>query len=68
MYTETIDHFAEDGALKVSTILTSPISYFIGAMMAGADIGFGDTLMFAVGAHVPAAYAHLIMGPSLLAA
>ncbi|MFL9910379.1 formate/nitrite transporter family protein [Paraburkholderia sp. RL17-337-BIB-A] len=62
MYTQTIDHFAEDVAFKISTITTSQISCFIGAMMVVADIGFGDTLMFAVGTHVPTAYAHLIMG------
>jgi nitrite transporter NirC len=62
MYAESIDRFAKVGAHKAATILTSPFAFFIGAAMAGAYIGFGDILMFTVGAHVAPAYAHLIMG------
>jgi nitrite transporter NirC len=62
MYAESIDKFAKVGAHKASTVLRSPLAFLIGAAMAGAYIGFGDILMFSVGAHVDPAYAHLIMG------
>jgi nitrite transporter len=61
-YTDTIEKFANAGADKVSAISRSPLAFLIGAAMAGAYIGFGDTLMFSVGSHVAPAYAHLIMG------
>lgn len=62
MYAESIDKFAKTGAAKVAMIVRSPLAYLVGAAMAGAYIGFGDILMFSVGAHVDPAYAHLIMG------
>jgi len=62
MYAETIDKFAKTGAAKAALIARSPLAYLIGAAMAGVYIGFGDILMFSVGAHVDPAYAHLIMG------
>jgi nitrite transporter NirC len=62
MYADSIDKFAEVGAHKVSAIVRSPLAFLIGAAMAGAYIGFGDILMFSVGAHVDPAYVHLIMG------
>ncbi|MDE1179911.1 formate/nitrite transporter family protein [Paraburkholderia sp.] len=62
MYAESIDKFAKVGAHKAATVLRSPLAFLIGAAMAGAYIGFGDILMYTVGAHVDPAYAHLIMG------
>jgi nitrite transporter NirC len=62
MYTESIDKFAQTGAAKIKMIVGSPVAYLVGAAMAGVYIGFGDILMFSVGAHVDPAYAHLIMG------
>jgi nitrite transporter NirC len=62
MYAESINKFAKVGAHKAASILHSPLGFMIGAAMAGAYIGFGDILMFSVGAHVGSAYAHLIMG------
>jgi nitrite transporter NirC len=62
MYAESIEKFAQTGASKVQMILRSPLAYLIGAIMAGAYIGFGDILMFSVGSHVDPAYVHLIMG------
>src|ERR1700730_35657 len=62
MYADSIDKFAKVGAHKISAILRSPLAFLIGAAMAGAYIGFGDILMFSVGAHVDPAYGHLIMG------
>ncbi|MFL9911306.1 formate/nitrite transporter family protein [Paraburkholderia sp. RL17-337-BIB-A] len=62
MYAESIDKFAKVGAHKASTVRRSPLAFLIGAAMAGAYIGFGDILMFSVGAHVGPAYVHLVMG------
>jgi len=62
MYTDTVDHFADVGSQKLAVLARAPFAFLIGAMMAGAYIGFGDILMFSVGAHVDPAYAHLIMG------
>ncbi|HEY2000478.1 formate/nitrite transporter family protein [Paraburkholderia sp.] len=62
MYAESIDKFAKVGAHKASSALHSPLSFLIGSAMAGAYIGFGDILMFSVGAHVDPAYVHLVMG------
>lgn len=62
MYADTIDKFAKVGAAKVALIARSPLAYLIGAAMAGVYIGFGDILMFSVGAHVDPAYTHLVMG------
>ncbi|CAD6560867.1 Nitrite transporter NirC [Paraburkholderia kirstenboschensis] len=62
MYADSIDKFSKAGAKKVSVVLRSPLSFLIGAAMAGAYIGFGDILMFSVGSHVDPAYVHLIMG------
>lgn len=62
MYSDTVDHFAEVGSSKLAALARTPFAFLIGAMMAGAYIGFGDILMFSVGAHVDPAYAHLIMG------
>lgn len=62
MYSDTVDHFADVGKTKLSVLMRSPLAFLVGAMMAGAYIGFGDILMLTVGAHVDPAYAHLIMG------
>ena len=62
MYSDTIDNFAEVGAHKAKTLIQRPLAFLIGAAMAGVYIGFGDILMFTVGAHVDAAYVHLVMG------
>lgn len=52
MYADSIDKFSKAGAYKVSVVLRSPLTFLIGAAMAGAYIGFGDILMFSVGSHV----------------
>lgn len=62
MYADTLDKFGKVGAAKAAMIFRSPLAYLIGAAMAGVYIGFGDILMFSVGAHVDPAYAHLVMG------
>ncbi|WP_338120097.1 formate/nitrite transporter family protein [Paraburkholderia sacchari] len=62
MYAESIDLFAKRGAHRASTAHHAPLAFLIGAGMAGAYIGFGDILMFTVGAHVDPAFVHLVMG------
>jgi nitrite transporter NirC len=68
MYRDTITSFAEAGAHKVDMIRTHFMAFFIGAAMAGAYIGFGDIIMFTVGAHADAAWSHLVMGAVFSAA
>ncbi|MDB5424273.1 MAG: Nitrite transporter NirC [Phenylobacterium sp.] len=68
MYSETVDNFALVGAHKVETLRRQPIGFLVGAAMAGAYIGFGDIVMFSTGAHVGAAYVHLVMGAVFAAA
>lgn len=62
MYDDTIRSFAEAGEKKALAVRTQFTAFLIGAAMAGAYIGFGDVLMFTVGAHVDPAWSHLIMG------
>jgi len=62
MFESTIDKFADTGAKMASDVKHKTLAYFVGAMMAGAYIGFGDILMFTVGAHAGPAWGHLIMG------
>lgn len=62
MYQDTIQQLAETGAHKASKARLAPFAYLVGAMMAGAYIGFGDILMFSVSSHVDPAYARLIAG------
>ncbi|QFY62566.1 nitrite transporter NirC (plasmid) [Rhizobium grahamii] len=62
MYQDSISDFAQSGEHKALVARTQFFAFLIGAAMAGAYIGFGDILMFTVGAHVDAAWAHLVMG------
>jgi len=64
MYRQTIDHFADLAQTKAALLRRSPLSFFVGAMMAGAYVGLGIILIFTVGAQVAAAYQKLIMGAS----
>lgn len=68
MYHETIQEFAEAGALKAETVRTRLAAFLAGAAMAGAYIGFGDIIMFTAGAHAGAAWSHLVMGAVFSAA
>jgi nitrite transporter NirC len=56
MFDTTIDQLAEAGAHKVEQVRTAPLSFLIGAAMAGAYVGFGAILMFTVGAHADPAW------------
>ena len=62
MYSDTIDYFAKIAATKVTALKRNPIGFFIGAMMAGAYIGFGIILIFIVGSAAEPAYQKLVMG------
>jgi nitrite transporter NirC len=45
MYEESIDHFADFAQGKVSALKHNPVGFFVGAMMAGAYVGFGIILI-----------------------
>lgn len=62
MYDDSISKFAEAGTKKALLVKSQFAAFFIGAAMAGAYIGFGDVLMFTVGAHLDPAWSHLVMG------
>jgi|TARA_B100002003_G_scaffold18868_1_gene15644 nitrite transporter NirC len=64
MYDHTIDHFADLARLKVTALRRSPLSFLVGAMMAGAYVGMGIILIFTVGAQVDPASQKLVMGVS----
>jgi nitrite transporter NirC len=62
MFDTTIDQLAASGAEKAEHARARPLSFLIGAAMAGAYVGFGAILMFTVGAHADPAWARLVMG------
>jgi nitrite transporter NirC len=62
MFDTTIDQLADAGADKARQARTRPLSFLIGAAMAGAYVGFGAVLMFTVGAHADPGWARLVMG------
>jgi nitrite transporter NirC len=62
MYEETIGKLAQTGQSKSATLKRSSLAFIVGSAMAGAYIGFGDIVMFTVGAHADPAWAHLVMG------
>jgi nitrite transporter NirC len=64
MYENTISHFADLARLKAAALRRSPVSFFVGAMMAGAYVGVGIILIFTVGAQVDPASQKLVMGVS----
>ncbi len=68
MYCDTITKFADAGAHKADMVKNHLASFLIRAVMAGAYIGFGDIIMFTVGAHADPAWAHLVMGTVFAAA
>lgn len=64
MITESIDHFASLGAGKLKTMKENRAGFFVGAMMAGAYVGFGIILIFILGTAVDPTYRKLVMGAS----
>ena len=49
MYLETIDGFAELAKEKSDLLKNNPLSFYIGALMAGAYVGMGILLIFTLG-------------------
>ncbi|TCL65155.1 formate/nitrite transporter family protein [Rhizobium sp. BK251] len=68
MYSDTIDKFADNGMHKAETLRRRPLAFLVGSALAGAYIGFGDIILFTVGAHADPAWAHLVMGSVFAAA
>ena len=64
MFHESIDHFADFADGKVNALKRNPGGFFVGAMMAGAYIGFGIILIFILGSAVDPQNRKLIMGAS----
>jgi nitrite transporter NirC len=64
MVAESIDHFANVGAGKLKNMKENRSGFFVGAMMAGAYVGFGIILIFILGTAVDPAYRKLVMGAS----
>ena len=64
MYHESIDHFASFADSKVKAFKRNPGGFFIGAMMAGAYVGFGIILIFILGSDADPQSRKLIMGTS----
>jgi nitrite transporter NirC len=62
MYQDTLDHFANLGRKKANLLKRSPIAFIIGALMAGAYIGFGIILIFSVAATIDPSLQKLVMG------
>ncbi|WP_246648297.1 formate/nitrite transporter family protein [Rhizobium laguerreae] len=68
MYQETIATLVEAGEHKVTGIRENMLGFFIGAVMAGAYIGFGNIIMYSATAHVDAAWVRLVSGAVFSAA
>jgi len=64
MYAVTLEHFAALGDKKRLLLSQNPQAFFVGAMMAGAYIGFGIILIFSVAANIDPAWQKLVMGVS----
>ena len=68
MYTETIAILADAGEYKASSIRKNFLGFLIGALMAGAYVGFGNVIMYSVTAHIDAAWVRLVSGAVFSAA
>lgn len=62
MYLETIDLFADMARKKVNLLKDNPLSFYIGALMAGAYVGMGILLIFTLGGSVDPSIRPLVMG------
>ncbi len=62
MYLETIDRFSELAEKKARLVNDNPISFFIGAMMAGTYVGMGILLIFSLGGQVDPSVRPIVMG------
>ncbi len=64
MYTDTINHFAKVAKMKAELLKNNPLSFYIGALMAGAYLGMGIVLVFTLGGLLDPAVRILVMGAS----
>jgi nitrite transporter NirC len=64
MYLDTVNGFAAAAAKKALLARRFPLSFLVGAMMAGAYVGLGIILIFSVGATIDPAWQRLVMGAS----
>jgi nitrite transporter NirC len=64
MYLDTVDNFSSLAVKKRDFLKSSPLGFWISAMMAGAYVGLGIILIFSVGAGADPGYRPLIMGAS----
>ena len=61
-YRDSIDTFATRAQTKAALLAHSFRAYFVGAMLAGAYVGFGIALIFTVGQQAPPEVQKLLMG------
>jgi len=64
MFIETVDQFAKTAVLKAEFLRRAPLGFTISAMMAGAYVGLGIILIFAVGNAVDVDIRPVVMGAS----
>jgi nitrite transporter NirC len=64
MFIETVDQFAKTAVAKAEFLRRSPLGFTISAMMAGAYVGLGIILIFAVGNAVEPDIRPIVMGGS----
>lgn len=64
MYSNSITYFAKVAKVKADLLKNHPVSFFIGALMAGAYLAMAITLVFTVGGGIDPAFRPLVMGAS----
>lgn len=64
MYLKTVDHFARYAVDKRDAVARTPLRFFVASMMAGAYVGLAIILIYSLGADLPPAFRHLVMGAS----
>ncbi len=64
MYSDTIDHFAKLAKVKAALLKNNPMSFIIGALMAGAYLGMGIVLVFTVAGQLDPSIRPMVMGMS----
>ena len=64
MYSDTINHFAKVAKTKTALLKDNPMSFFIGALMAGAYLGMGIVLVFTVAGQLDPSVRPMVMGVS----
>jgi nitrite transporter NirC len=62
MYLETINALSDVAKKKATLIRDNPLSFFIGALMAGAYVGMGIILVFTLGGRLDPSIRPLVMG------